>query len=443
MAHPIFFARDNTNTIELLMGTGISGVTFSGSATNHAYSLRTNNTDRVYITKDGYVGFGTTTPTARIMVAAPSLATSATMTAASAATSFSTLTSMTLNDGDYVVPTTTTAQAHAVTVTRTGTTFTVSPPFTGAVSAETFTIYQPPLNVASGALFVQGSTGYVGVGTTNPAVQFNVSTSSGGSSLAIDAYGSTVGITPQIIGRGARGTQASPSASQAGDKLLFSGGRGYGATKFATAGSSAGMFVLAAENFTDTAQGGHLTFETTPIGSTAASRAERMRIQADGTVGIGTTSPGYKLQVGNAADGSEARANAWNTLSDERLKRDFEIIPQALEKLLSINGYYYYWNRGTDDKRKLGVKAQEVQKVFPEVVSEGKDGFLSVSYNHLVGAVVQAIKELYQRWISSDQELHREIASLKVDNEELKKENGELKKRLDKIEKAIFSKSKN
>jgi hypothetical protein len=74
----------------------------------------------------------------------------------------------------------------------------------------------------------------------------------------------------------------------------------------------------------------------------------------NGNVGIGTANPGAKLQVGVLGDGSVALANAWNLLSDERLKRDFEIIRDSLEKILSLNGYYYYWNRGTDTSKKMG-----------------------------------------------------------------------------------------
>jgi hypothetical protein len=92
-------------------------------------------------------------------------------------------------------------------------------------------------------------------------------------------------------------------------------------------------------------------------------------------VGIGTAALVYRLQVGNVSDGSQARANAWNTLSDERLKKDFRPITA----------------------RKMGVKAQEVEKVFPELISEGSDGFKSVSYDHLVAPLIEGVKELNQK----------------------------------------------
>jgi hypothetical protein len=153
------------------------------------------------------------------------------------------------------------------------------------------------------------------------------------------------------------------------------------------------------------------------------SGVQRIRVTNTGNIGIGTTTPGYLLQVGNAADGSEARSNAWNTLSDERLKKDFEIIPASLEKLLSLNGYYYHWNQGSDTSKKMGVKAQEVEKVFPEVISHGQDGFLSVSYNHLVAAVIEAVKEFYYKWHDDSQKLHGGISSVMAKVAKLEEEN--------------------
>jgi hypothetical protein len=189
--------------------------------------------------------------------------------------------------------------------------------------------------------------------------------------------------------------------------------------------------------------------------ATYTAGTEKMRVISSGNVGIGTSTPGYKLQVGVAADGSEARANAWNVLSDERLKRDFEIIPEALEKILSLNGYFYHWNRCTDTFKKIGLKAQDVENVFPEVVSHGKYGFLSVSYNHLVAGLISAFKEFHRKWISDSSTLHREIASNKNDvdvklkqrdqeieklkNEiaRLEKNNSEVDKRLRKLEQSL------
>jgi dihydrodipicolinate synthase/N-acetylneuraminate lyase len=64
-----------------------------------------------------------------------------------------------------------------------------------------------------------------------------------------------------------------------------------------------------------------------------------------------------------------------------------------------------------------------VEKVFPEIVSHGADGFLSVSYNHLVAGVIEAVKEFYYKWLSDSKAIHREIASVKAETAKLEAEN--------------------
>ncbi|MCU0462597.1 MAG: tail fiber domain-containing protein [Bacteroidales bacterium] len=109
-------------------------------------------------------------------------------------------------------------------------------------------------------------------------------------------------------------------------------------------------------------------------------------------VGIGTCTPGYKFQVGQAGDGTEARANAWNLLSDMRYKTDIEYITAPLEKISGISGFYFYWNTGSDKTRQFGLSAQDVEKVLPEVVSTGEDGYKSVDYGKIVPLLVEGMK---------------------------------------------------
>ena len=131
--------------------------------------------------------------------------------------------------------------------------------------------------------------------------------------------------------------------------------------------------------------------------------------QDNSNVGIGTTTPAYKLQVGNSGDGTQARANAWNTFSDARLKKDFSGIDHPLEMVDKLNGYYYYWKDGTDQSRQVGFSAQEIRRIMPEVVSEGDDGLLSVEYGKMTPLLLEAIK------------------ALKTENDRLKTENSQLK----------------
>ena len=97
-----------------------------------------------------------------------------------------------------------------------------------------------------------------------------------------DAYGT--GNYPAYTGRQARGTAASPTASQTGDILAQYTGRGYGTTAFASA-SNARVDMEAAENFTDTDQGTYISIHTTALGATTP--VERFRVGPSGQWGIG------------------------------------------------------------------------------------------------------------------------------------------------------------
>lgn len=81
--------------------------------------------------------------------------------------------------------------------------------------------------------------------------------------------------------------------------------------------------------------------------------------------------------------------------SDGRLKDGILVIPSALAKLVSLRGVSFFWKDKTRGQgRQLGVIAQEVEEVFPEVVATGKDGMKSVSYTALVAPIIEAVKEL-------------------------------------------------
>jgi hypothetical protein len=85
--------------------------------------------------------------------------------------------------------------------------------------------------------------------------------------------------------------------------------------------------------------------------------------------------------------------------SDAKLKENVETIDSALDKTLKLRGVYYTLIRDETKTRKLGVIAQEVQEVVPEVVmlhqdKEDEEGTLSVDYGNMVGLLIEAIKEL-------------------------------------------------
>jgi len=123
-----------------------------------------------------------------------------------------------------------------------------------------------------------------------------------------DAYGT--GFYPAYTGRAARGTAASPTASQTDDDLSQFTGRGYGATAFGS-GSTGIMAFHAAENFTNTAQGTYLSILLAATGAT--SPTERWRFGPAGQLGIGGATygtSGYVLTSGGAS-----AAPTWSQIS--------------------------------------------------------------------------------------------------------------------------------
>jgi hypothetical protein len=95
--------------------------------------------------------------------------------------------------------------------------------------------------------------------------------------------------------------------------------------------------------------------------------------------------------------------------SDERLKDNIQPLGSTLNKLHQIEGKTYSFKKDEEHTPKIGVLAQEVQAVFPELVTEGADGILSVNYQGLVPVLINAINEQDAK-----------IAALEAQNAEIK-----------------------
>ena len=79
--------------------------------------------------------------------------------------------------------------------------------------------------------------------------------------------------------------------------------------------------------------------------------------------------------------------------SDERIKTNIKTIENALDKTLLLRGVEYNDIRIEPEKTKIGLIAQEVELIIPEVVRTDDDGMKSIEYQILVGLLVEAIKE--------------------------------------------------
>ena len=139
----------------------------------------------------------------------------------------------------------------------------------------------------------------------------------------------------------------------------------------------------------------------------SGSSAHLNHVTASGNISGSSSSTGsfgHLVIAKDAHIGEDVLADgdvvAYNS-SDERLKDNIEVIKGSLDKIGGIRGVEFDWNdkspgwakeRGHD----VGVIAQEVQKVLPEVVVERKSGYLGVDYKRLIPLLVESIKELKQ-----------------------------------------------
>jgi hypothetical protein len=80
--------------------------------------------------------------------------------------------------------------------------------------------------------------------------------------------------------------------------------------------------------------------------------------------------------------------------SDKRVKENIITIDNALEKTLALRGVYFNRTDSKDKSTKVGLIAQEVQEIIPELVSNIEGDLLGVSYGNAVGLLIEAIKEL-------------------------------------------------
>lgn len=78
--------------------------------------------------------------------------------------------------------------------------------------------------------------------------------------------------------------------------------------------------------------------------------------------------------------------------SDERLKKNIVGLENALAKVMKLKGHAFEWK--SNHEKTIGLIAQEVQEVYPELVNKGTDGMLGVDYGKLIAPVIEAIKEL-------------------------------------------------
>ena len=160
--------------------------------------------------------------------------------------------------------------------------------------------------------------------------------------------------------------------------------------------------------------------------------AKTLRFNAN--VGIGNiSSTAYGLVVNGGSNSSYSAyfykgayaTGSFISGSDKRWKKNINTIENALDKVTRLRGVTYFWDvennpdKAFDTKRQIGVIAQEVEEIIPELVITDEQGFKGVNYPQFSAILIEAIKE-QQKKIGKLEEKVKEIDALKAELEAIK-----------------------
>jgi len=169
-----------------------------------------------------------------------------------------------------------------------------------------------------------------------------------------------------------------------------------GTQTFQNGAGSKTMLVLNSANSVDLNYNNSTKFQTTNTGISVTGN-----VVPSGNISGSSTSHLTMGQISSSGDVvADGDVVAYNS-SDVRLKDNIEVIKGSLDKIDGIRGVEFDWNdkspgwaqeRGHD----IGVIAQEVQKIIPEIVVERKNGYLGVDYKRIIPLLIESIKELKQ-----------------------------------------------
>ena len=276
-----------------------------------------------------------------------------------------------------------------------------------------------PLNlgVNTNTYMTVDTTGNVGIGVTNPSYPLTVVSPTVGQSAASFTDGTNGTLTIRF-----------PAFNRTD---LF--GNSTNLTFTDQAGTIMGIYGNSVLMGTSTAVNGKLGVETPSL---TASWGELINFNSY-TAG---SAPQYGLWVAGANIAAEfvgpvvatstVTASAYYHSSDARLKTDIRPIDHALDKMLALKGVTFNWKK--DGRGDMGMTAQNVETVFPNVVHHDDKGMMSVEYDSMVAPIIEAIRELkvMDDNLTAAQEAtnHR----LEMENSQLEAEIADIKKSLKK-----------
>ena len=317
--------------------------------------------------------------------------------------------------------------------------------YAGAPAGAPSTFHAIPNDAAVGDFSTALGFGTVSTGLVSTAMGYGT-TASGNYSTAMGTYADVRAIdSGTFVWSDSTTTSSAPFTSTGANQFLINatGGVGIGTANIGTDG------VTQAEL---TVQGPNTTRGTAMFCSTKGSLCSHVHYgntgdwlirSAQNTGSIFLQDAGGTVSVGNTASPSSAAiflvggnaakpgGGAWAVLSDARLKQDITDIAHPLDRILSLHGVEFEYISGShaleSPGRQIGFIAQEVDRVFPDWVGTGSDGYEFVAVRGFEALAVEAMRQLRE-------EKDAEIAQLKIDNAALKQQLDEISMRLSKIE---------
>jgi len=246
--------------------------------------------------------------------------------------------------------------------------------------------------------------------------------------IGFGMYGNTTGSDNTAVGRYTIGSTSGNYNTAEGELALYSNpcDASYNTAVGYAAGYTSQSLAQCGLGFHDTFVGANTQMtdlrlnNATAIGANAQVSASNAMVlgsingvnggTANTNVGIGTTAPSNIFTIGRGF--GDALADGWSTYSSRRWKADIENLPDALSKVTRLRGVSY--NVKSSGRHEIGLIAEEVGKVVPEVVTyeeNGKDA-RGVDYGRLTALLIEATKE--QQTLIEKQELRIEAQEAQI-----------------------------
>ena len=282
---------------------------------------------------------------------------------------------------------------------------------------------------ASGTFSTAMGNGPIASGYASTAMGVGTTTASGTSSTAMGGYTTASGWASTAMGYStiasgdystAMGQSTIASGSESTAMGAYTTASGYSSTAMGNGTTASGTSSTAMGDNTKATDYASLTVgRYNSVNRIMTSGGDSTAFDTDNAafvIGNGTASNAVSDAFVVRFNGNATLSGNLTINSDERLKDNIQPLGSTLNKLHQIEAKTYSLKKDEEHTPKIGVLAQEVQAVFPELVTEGADGILSVNYQGLVPVLINAINE--QQLKMSEQDA--KIAALEAQNAEIK-----------------------